>query len=113
MPICTIGSGFESNLEDGRRLGVLGQPSAHAVDARADFVGGFRRSWPHSKLSWTWLLPSDELRLDADDAGHGADRLFHGTRDQLFDLQRADAGIAGRTSASAARTPASGRRAAA
>ena len=30
-------------LEDGRRVGVLGQPAAHAVHARAHFVGGFRQ----------------------------------------------------------------------
>ena len=30
-------------LEDGGRVGVLGEPVAHAVHARAHFVGGFRQ----------------------------------------------------------------------
>ncbi len=33
-----IGAAFESNFWIDRRVGVLGQAAAHAVDARADVV---------------------------------------------------------------------------
>ena len=40
-PMPMIGKRGRVELEDGRRVGVLGQAAAHAVDAGADFVGGF------------------------------------------------------------------------
>ena len=78
-----------------RRVGVFGQPSAHAVDARAHLVGGFRQVMAPFEVELDLAVALGRLRLDADDAGHGADRLLHGTRDQLFDLQRPDTRIAG------------------
>ncbi len=49
---------------------------------------------PHAKFSVTLAVAFRRGRLDALEAGDGADRLLDRPRDQLFDLERTDAGVA-------------------
>ena len=97
-------------LEDRGRVGILGQPVAHAVHARPHFVGRFRQVRAPFEIQPDLTVAFGRARFDTRDAGHGADRLLHGPRDQFLHLERTHAGIAGAdVELSAARTPASDR----
>ena len=97
-------------LEDGGRVGVLGQAVAHAVDARADFVGGLRQVRAPVEVEAHLAVAFRRRGFDPRQARHGADGLLDRPRDQLLHLERADAGVAGaHRERAAARTPASGR----
>ena len=96
MPICATGSWFESNFEDRRRVGVLGQPAAHAVDARAHFVGGLRQVMTPFEVQLDLAVALGRAATGrATMPGTALTACSIGPRDQLLHLERTDAGVAG------------------
>ena len=81
-------------LEDGRRVGVLGQAAADAVDAGADLVGGLVEIGAPGEVEAHGAVAFRRGRVDLVEAGDGAHRLLDRPRDQLFHLERPDAGVA-------------------
>ena len=80
-------------LEDRRRVGVFRQAAADAVEAGADFVGRLAEVGAPGEVEADVGVAFGRGRVDALEAGDGADRLLDRPRDQLLHLERADAGV--------------------
>ena len=88
-----IGAAFESNFWIDRRIGILGQPAAHAVDARADVVHGLVQVVAPGEVHLDVRVALARRRVHLLEAGDGAQLLLERPRDELFHLERTDAGV--------------------
>ena len=78
-------------LEHRRRVGVFRQAAADAIEAGADFVGRLAQVGAPREVEAHVGVAFRGGRVDALEAGDGADRLLDRPRDELFHLERADA----------------------
>ena len=109
-PTPMIGWAFASNLNmTGASASSGRRPRTRSSRLRTSSAASLR-SVPHAKFSVTRPEPSDEVDSSRSRPRDGAHRLLDRPRDQLLDLQRADAGIAdANREARDRRRPASGR----
>ena len=89
-----IGMRVRVELEDRRRIGFFRHAAAHAIEARAHFVGRFVEVGAPGEVQADVGDALRRRRVDLLEAGDGADRLFERPRDQLLHLERTDAGVA-------------------
>ena len=88
-----IGAEFESNLNSvGGSASSGNRPRTRSMRVRMSFIASLR-SRPHEKFSRRLLLPSWEFELICSSARRRAQRLLERPRNQLFHLQRSDAGV--------------------
>ncbi len=80
-------------LEHRRRVGVFRQAAADAIEAGAHFVGRFAEVGAPREVEADVGIAFRRGRVDALEAGDGADRLLDRPRDQLLHLERADARV--------------------
>ena len=89
-----IGMAFASNLNMiGASASSGSRPRTRSRRLRTSSAASLR-SVPHAKFSVTRLEPSDDVDSSRSRPGDGAHRLLDRPRDELFHLERADAGIA-------------------
>ena len=88
------GRGGRVELRDVRRIGFDRQAAAHAIDARADFVGGLVEVRAPREVQPDVARSFRRGGVDLLEAGHGRERLLERTHDELFDFGRADAAVA-------------------
>ena len=81
-------------LEDRRRVRVLRQPSAHPVDAAAHVVCGLVQVHAPGEVQGDAAVAFRGGRLEALEARDRRHGLLDRPRDELFHLERPDAGVA-------------------
>ena len=70
------------------------QPAAHAIDARADFVGRFVEVRAPREVQADRARAFRRRRVDLLEARHRRERLLERPHDELFDFGRSDAAVA-------------------
>ena len=83
--------GRRVELQNGRRLGVLWQSAAHAVDAGAHFVGRVVQVGAPGEVQLHVAAAFRRARVDLLEPGDGGQRLLERPYHELFDLRRTDA----------------------